>query len=243
VKRWLALALVSGGCDIVFNADRLDDPRCKADDEDCDLQPNVTDICPADADTEADDLDRDTVGNACDPDRNVVGDRITLFDPFLDNSRGWNAQQGAWSIVDGAWRTDVVGDARLELVLDSGARPSVRAVFDELVTENNGRAGIYGVQSGSYLTCMVAVSTTGQRFVRIEGFLLGMERELTGSGPIYIQGGQLRDGSLYCRAHHGDDPDVQVTSAPIGAVQLDRFGLIASSASASFQSVMLLDVP
>jgi hypothetical protein len=242
----MPLVTLVAGCDVVWRIDHVPDgPACLPDDEDCDQQLNERDICPADVDTAADDLDGDGVGNACDPERMMTGDHIALFDGFVDNRLGWSVNGGMWMQADGAFTMTMPADAKAELpVSPPVAMPSVRVVLDDLVTIDNGRAGIIGYDGAAVWTCLVARSTNGE-FVRIEGLLAqGGERPLTGTGPIRLQGGQLRNGMLYCRAHHGDDPDVQVVSAlSIMTVHLDRLGMITSSASASFKSIMLLDVP
>jgi hypothetical protein len=246
VSRWITVAALLGGCDAAWNLDPVHDPPdappCALDDEDCDQRANATDLCPADVDTAADDLDVDGIGNACDPERMIAGDHRVVFDGFVDNSLGWAIDTGMWTVGDGVATTPKVGDGRLYLTA-SAKLPSVRAVFDELVTINNGRAGVFTRQGISYVTCTVVGSPAGAEFVRIEGPNLGIDRPLSGSGPIFLEGGQLRDGSLYCRAHHGEDPDVQATTVPAVLMGADRFGLMTSSASASFKSVMLLDVP
>jgi len=214
-----------------------------ADDEDCDQQPDASDVCPADVDLPSDDLDGDKIGNACDPERLMAGDHRVLFDGFADNKFGWMIELGMWTVGDGAATTTLPGDARLYLPFTSGARPSVRAVIDDVVAADGSRFGIFGYQGGSYLQCMIVRTATGDR-VRIEGFALGGDLPLPGTGRVWIEGGQLRNGQLYCRAHHGNDPDVQVTSSSgISPVMSERFGVTTNAASASFKSVMLLDAP
>ena len=245
--RWFLFVALLSGCDVLWSIDHvtpIDAPLCAVDDEDCDQQPNATDLCPLDVDKPGDDIDMDGVGNTCDPDPSQVGNHVRMFDPFTDNARGWVQSGGAWTLGDGTFRTNVVGDARLELTVSPNvSMPSVAAIIDNVEIIDNGKVGLYGAGGSSELHCWISRSMTGEQYVMIEAIALFMQAPLPGSGVLRIQGGQLLDGRPYCRAHFGNDFDVQVTSGSIGGTAIDRFGLITSSGSGAYRSVMLMEVP
>jgi hypothetical protein len=64
-------------------------------DEDSDLRADACDICAADPEpTGPSDADADGVPDACDPDPNMFGNRVVMFEPFNNNG-------GQWAIADG----------------------------------------------------------------------------------------------------------------------------------------------
>jgi hypothetical protein len=256
VKSLLVIALL-GGCDFAWSIDHVGMPKpdgpvdvatldlppgCERDDEDCDHVPNAIDQCPADFDTPSDDVDSDMVGNLCDPAPSTPGDHIVFFDPFIDGSRGWTIT-GAWKLGNGALTQTVTGDGRATLaVTPSAFRATFYAVFNTVDVLDGGAIGIFGAQANTELRCQV-FTRSGVETLHMEGFFINGDTPLAGSGPIYISGGQLRDGRLYCRARHGTDLPVQTMSGPLSPVMVDHVGLFTSNASASYTSAMLLDVP
>jgi hypothetical protein len=88
---WSVLALLCG-CDYVFRLDHIDPDAARTQvlrymapgDYDGDGRPNDADPCPYLSFGDADDRDRDGVGDACDPNPDVPGDCFVLFDGFKD---------------------------------------------------------------------------------------------------------------------------------------------------------------
>lgn len=58
-------------------------------DEDRDAIDDACDVCPHLSDPDQRDGDGDEVGDACDPEPAVARQRITRFEPFIDNRAGW----------------------------------------------------------------------------------------------------------------------------------------------------------
>lgn len=244
--RLALVAIACAGCSKVFDLDELqapvDAPACAAGDEDCDGQPNTTDICPAVADTATDDSDGDLVGDACDPDGTAPVNRRVLFDGFDDASNAWKIKSGNWQLGEGVLSQPVQGDARVELDLVASS-PSVEAVIPELALGTEGAVHIFGSSGGSEVRCSVVTADDGTEQVQLTAFLVLEQALLTGSGSVHLLGGQLQDGSFYCRVHHGSGFDVQVTSGPVALQTIDTIGVITSNASATVSSITVFDVP
>lgn len=239
------LLLACAGCDVAFSVDHVaapaDAPACLAGDEDCDGQPNLTDICPADADTPAADTDADGVGDACDPDRAVVGNRRVLFDGFDDASGAWAIKSGSWQLAGGVFTQPVIGDSRVEQPV-AVTTPSIEVIITALDTGANGFAGLLGASGVSELRCNIVRQLDGTEMLQMSAFLVDLQAPLTGTGTLHLEGGQLQDGSFYCRAHHGQAFDVEVKTGPGNPQAIDKIGMITSNASVTVSSITLFDV-
>ena len=110
----IVIALLVGGCDLVFDV-TVYDPKT---DEDLDGVPNIRDNCPGIANPKQEDsgevvalLDPDGVGDACDPKTEDPGDtviaRYFFTDPLVDGEQ-WIAD-GDWTFEDGYAEVDASG--------------------------------------------------------------------------------------------------------------------------------------
>ena len=106
-----------------------------------------------------------------------------------------------------------------------------------------GSVAVFGTSNNVDLLCSVVHKPDGSELLQITSFLLNVTTPLTGTGTLRIQGGQLQDGSFYCRARHGTNFDAVVMSGPIGPQTIDHIGMLTSSGAATVTSITLFDVP
>jgi len=141
----IAIALLVGGCDLVFDV-TVYDPKT---DEDLDGVPNIRDNCPGIANPKQEDsgetvalIDPDGVGDACDPKTEDPGDavigRYFFTDPLVDGEQ-WIAE-GDWTFEDGYVEVDATGtvatlEAKARAPLDQ-ARTTVE-VGIEVIGQND----------------------------------------------------------------------------------------------------------
>jgi thrombospondin type 3 repeat protein len=141
----IAIALLVGGCDLVFEV-TVYDPTT---DEDLDGVPNLRDNCPGIFNPKQEDtgelvalIDADGVGDACDPKIEDPGDaviaRYFFTDPLADGEQ-WIAD-GDWTFEDGYAEVDATGtvatlEAKTRAPLDQ-ARTTVE-VGIEVIGEND----------------------------------------------------------------------------------------------------------
>ncbi|HTL33416.1 MAG TPA: hypothetical protein VL326_09835 [Kofleriaceae bacterium] len=245
MKRLLLALLVCTGCDKLFGVERIDlgidAASCDPFNEDGDRFGNACDACPADAD-DGTDVDADEIGDLCDPDRMMAGDRMVLFDGFDTNVNPWTIT-GGWQRQNGAFELGTTSDSRVELSPVSARVPTMLAVIPTYSVISNGGITIFGSMGGSDVRCSVT-GTPGNETLSISAFLINDNKPLTGTGPLRIYGGQRRDGHYYCRARHGANFDVDVTSAVSDQIRtIDKIGIVTSQTSATVTSVTLYDVP
>ena len=141
----IAIALLVGGCDLVFDVE-VGNPTI---DEDLDGVPNIRDNCTGIANPKQEDtgetvalLTADGVGDACDPKTDEPGDaviaRYFFTDPAGDGLQ-WMAD-GAWTFEDGFAEVDATGTVAT-LVATATApvaqpRATIEASFE--VIDDNG---------------------------------------------------------------------------------------------------------
>lgn len=95
--RWSLLAVLAlGGCDLVI---RLDEPP-EGHDEDGDRHIDDEDNCPGIKNARQEDMDKDEVGDACDPNPSLTGDQIAKFYSFETEGTDWVRKDGSWTFTN-----------------------------------------------------------------------------------------------------------------------------------------------
>jgi hypothetical protein len=98
--RWLAV-LALAGCDMVLGLEERD-PGPGPGNEDGDTARDDEDNCPGIRNDQSANMDGDGVGDACDPDPSVPGDRVVAFYGFdVPDDVRWEARNGVWTVAGG----------------------------------------------------------------------------------------------------------------------------------------------
>jgi hypothetical protein len=140
----IAIALLVGGCDLVFDVE-VGDPTI---DEDLDGVPNLRDNCPGIANPKQEDtgetvalLGADGVGDACDPKTDEPGDaviaRYFFTDPLADGQQ-WMAT-GDWTFDDGFAEVDATGTIATLVATATAPTTHPRTTVEaglEVITDN-----------------------------------------------------------------------------------------------------------
>lgn len=123
-------------------------------DEDGDAVDDACDLCPHLSDPDQRDGDGDEVGDACDPDPAVARQRITRFEPFVDNRAGWVTINSTLDAT-GAHVAGIGGYADLRVPLVDGAYTHVMGmtVHASGVGEHHIQIVNYNSPTGAYFYC------------------------------------------------------------------------------------------
>ena len=115
MRAWL---VVLGGCGRIAFDPLGDGSGDVSHDEDLDGVPDISDVCPHIADSQAD-TDVDGVGDTCDAETFVANQRWMLFDPMtsatsrFQRSAGWTVEADRWLYADGVDPSQLILDLPL----------------------------------------------------------------------------------------------------------------------------------
>lgn len=260
------MAVWMGGCDYIFHLEHVEavagtvadgsldmatvdcrDPSQLSHDEDVDSIVDGCDNCPALANVGQDDMDRDGVGDACDPRADVVGDSIALFDPFTTALPGWVMHGGTWLLGNDValqgTATAIPGDLRYETMMFTN--PTIDMVIEGGSPGGNVAAvGIYartdtpsagGIVDGIVCQVLFQNAAVTLDVVTVSGGT-GMGHIMTGLVPY--QPVRLRaDQRGNCSAFRPSFAQVHVELSPAATPAPSQIMLHTDTATATVRSV------
>lgn len=227
--------------------------------EDGDGHSNGCDNCPLKTNVDQFDIDRDGVGDACDPD-NDVAHTFALFDTFstsfTDVLPGWRATgNGNWDYVEGVKQSNKRDAALMHYLTRGFANPVI-----ELRTFNSSPATDYTSPSVAGIYAITEFDDSAQP----PGVVCGVETEADGDRAAWqrVNGDvtqaamraneapgklvRLALGSITasCTVFHADDGVGDGATPPASSTTIDssdvRIGLWTSNSSATFTALLVI---
>jgi hypothetical protein len=243
----LGSSLAAVGCNAAFDL-KPTKTGCLVVDDDCDSLVDDVDPCPADRGDDSD-SDGDGVGDGCDPNQGVAVDSILFFEPFREPNDVWVQTDtvGAWAIDGSAFVESALGDTSIQRLVPANTQATVEALLDPEFSGVGSSVGVY-VSSVSHIPLECRVTRTAQgdmlEMVLNNTVTLGSSGPLSGSGRLWIVGGQIPNAAIRCSARYGPlGVAVDFGMGLIGArANFDTIGLHVNQATAAFQSLIAYTV-